>query len=218
MTSVERRFRFVFGALVVASLVFVVPSIAGATPITTVFATGVNATGTPLPDASLDPHYTVNGNPAIVIGCPGCVGWVGNTSTAEWISASRDTRAGAGPFTYETVFDLTGFEPTNVVIRGIMAADDQASFILNGVHVFDSQPDALQPWSHYEPIAINSGFVAGINTLQIVVPNNIEGVNDGPTGLLLDIQATSVPEPASMVLLGTGLAAGLARRKKRAAR
>jgi hypothetical protein len=66
------------------------------------------------------------------------------------------------------------------------------------------------------PFTITSGFVAGINTLQLDIPNNILGPDDGPSGVQLDISGTaSLPEPASMALLGLGvMALGAIRRRR----
>ncbi len=102
------------------------------------------------------------------------------------------------------------------MITGQMAADDEAKVYLNGNLVFTGAPDGSAPWSFLQPLTINSGFIAGLNTLTIGVPNNIEGPNDGPTGVLMDIAATAapVPEPASLTLFGTGIAGLIARRRK----
>ncbi len=79
----------VLAGAAVAMLATSAPS-ASADPIS-LFSTGVDATGTPLANGAVDPHYTVNGVDAYAIGCPGCIGWVGNTATAQWISADPST-------------------------------------------------------------------------------------------------------------------------------
>lgn len=191
---------------------------AQAAAITTLFSTGVDSAGNPLPDGSVDPHYTVSpGAAAFVIGNPGAVGWVGNTASSSWISATTDAQPGGGPFTYTTTFSLAGLNASTAILTGSIAADDQGSIILNGVVVFNTVPTGSAPWSFLAPFTITSGFVAGINTLQLDIPNNIDGPDDGPSGVQLDISGTaSVPEPASMAMLGLGvMALGAIRRRRR---
>lgn len=195
-----------FAVAVVALILMGVQQVQ-ASQIPTLFSTGVDASGNPLPDGSIDPHYTLSGGTAYVIGCPACVGWVGNTGSSSWISPDPSTFGGGGPFTYHTSFDLTGFNPNTAKITGMIAADDQASIYLNGIDVFDTVSTFSAPWSFFENFSITSGFINGINTLDIYVPNDVETPNDGPTGLQLDVAGTaSVPEPSTVLLVGLGLA------------
>jgi len=207
MQSVKDRVRFL--AVVAIALIFfgAVQSVHAAT-ITTLYSTGVDASGNPLADGAIDSHYTVNGGSAYTIGNPGSVGWVGNTATSSWISNVPNTDGGSGPFTYHTTFDLTGLNPNTAQITGQLSADDQATIYLNGVDVFDGLPTGSSPWSQLESFSISSGFVAGTNTLDIDVPNNIQTPDDGPTGLQVNLSGTaSAPEPASLFLLGVGFGA-----------
>jgi hypothetical protein len=203
-------------------LVLGAASQAPAGSITTLFSTGVDAGGALLPDGAVDPHYTVTGGghgpDTFVIGNPALIPWVGNTAGSQWITPVPDTRAGAGPFTYTTTFDLTGFNPATASISGEWSSDNQATMSLNGTLV---AVDAFPGWTTIVPFSISSGFIAGVNTLTFDVPNG-SGAGDGPTGLQVHIigaTANAVPEPSSIALAGCGLlmAGGLAWRRRRVA-
>jgi hypothetical protein len=192
-------------------------SSADASPITTLFSTGVDAFGVPLADGLIDSHYSVApGGGPFAIGNPAGVGWIGNTGSSSWISPATNTFGGPGPFTYHTSFSLAGLNPGTAVITGSIAIDDEGSIFLNGVDVFDSVSTFAAPWSFFQTFTISSGFIAGINTLDIVVPNDIETANDGPTGLQLSLSGTAIPEPASLGLLALALGAfGASRRRSK---
>jgi hypothetical protein len=185
---------------------------ANADPITTLYSTGVDGSGNPLPDGSVDPHYTVTGGAlapnAYAIGNPGGVGWVGNTATSQWISPDPSTYGGLGPFTYTTTFSLAGLNPATAQISGMWSTDDQAQMYLNGNLVVTSPSVFTGPWSYFAPFTITSGFQAGVNTLTFVVPNGTElGAGpQGPTGMQVQMTGTAntVPEPASLTLVGLG--------------
>src|SRR5207253_1804367 len=125
-----------------------------------------------------DPHYTVTpGSGPFVIGNPAAVPWVGNTATSQWITPARDTRAGPGPFTYTTTFDLAGFDPATAQITGLWSSDNEGTMFLNGNLV---AVDPFPGWTSLVPFSITSGFQPGINTLTFAVPNG-SGAGDGPT-------------------------------------
>jgi hypothetical protein len=84
----------------------------------------------------------------------------------------------AGQYVFATAFDLTGMEPKTAHIVGAFLADPQIADIrLNGASLgIGSRPGALLP------LNLSSGFVPGINTLEIVVNNAAAG----PVGLRVD--------------------------------
>ncbi len=160
--------------------------------------TGLHSTGSEVV-GGIDQAWSVDGGSAYAITDPASVGWIGNTAGSQWISNDPSTEGGGGPFTYSTTFTATA---GSNVIEGMMAADDQGTIYLNGNLVFTGDSTSSAPWSFFQSFTINSGFNVGLNTLTVYVPNNIEGPDDGPTGL----QIAVVPEPSTWAMLVLGFA------------
>ena len=194
-----------------------------ATPIT-IFATGVDGSGTPLADATIgDPHYILTSVPGplfiyttrvrTAVGGTPIGPWLGDDPVSAWIgpNTAEDLFNYPGTYTYRTTFDLTGLDPTMSSLSGQWATDDLGTDILiNGV----STGNTALGFSVWSPFAINGGFLPGVNTLDFLVLNG--GISS--TGLRVEITGESVPEPAALVLLGSGLAAVvILRRRQRAA-
>ena len=152
---------------------------------------------------------------------------------AQWIAPQADIVGipGVGVdtfYTYQTTFDLSGFDPSTVALDGSWTADNYISQVsLNGIPVFSYSGGCGSPgnwvWSGTSPFSITSGFVSGINTLSFNVTNDAcanTPPHANPTGLLVDISGTgapaSAPEPGNalpVAVVGLGLAAWFYRRK-----
>jgi hypothetical protein len=114
-------------------------------------------------DASREPSYLRN-----------------DPGRSQWISATKDTRPGVERetlFTFQTEFDLTGFDASSVTVVAQVLADNGVHAIrLNGAPVSfrpwkDNEPG--QPFVEFRPIEIASGFVSGLNQIEIDVQNGV---------------------------------------------
>ncbi|MBI2927724.1 MAG: immunoglobulin domain-containing protein [Verrucomicrobia bacterium] len=168
--------------------------------VTTLFGTGVDPTGAPLPDDTVDPHYQLTASadldfpgPDALTLLPGFpVGpWIAEGPTSRWIAPTSAQGTGnlPGEYRYRTSFNLDGFDVSTVVILGNWATDNSGlDILLNG----SSTGLPGGSFTSYTPFTINSGFVAGNNTLEFVISNAGDTVN--PTGLRVDMRAGGRPK------------------------
>ena len=216
--------------VVLASLAIVALFVASAsaTPITDLFNTGVDASGTPLSDDTLgDPHFTLivdpSASPTTRIrtsagGFP--IGpWLGDDAVSAWIGPSNnhDLSGPGGTYIYETTFTLpANVDLSTVNLTGQWAADDNSDtsdiIQLNG-NTIGVGNAGFGVWTAF---GAGSGFVPGLNVLDFSVVNG-----GGPTGVRVEMTGSysllAVPEPSSIILFGLGalglLAVGRHRRE-----
>ena len=204
------------------TLILVLIGSAQAAPIN-IFNTGVDANGDVVAGGTVgDEHYTLTSDPngtitgiktatAISEGYP--IGpWLGDNSLSSWIGPNTDDLIGPGGlFTYQTTFDLNGLDHTTASITGRWATDDQGlGILINGISTGITNANGFGAFTDF---TINSGFIAGLNTLDFQVTNG-----HGPTGLRVEItnaNAVALDEPYALALLGLGLLGlGINRHKK----
>ena len=194
-----------------------------AAPIT-IFNTGVNGVGIPRADNDPELHYSLiapsptTGTPFVATFAGGYpIGpWLLDNGSSAWIAPTTNTNGATGAYTYRTTFDLTGLNPGTAILGGNWSTDNGGLDIL-----INSSPTGQTTGSgnfgNWNPFGITTGFIPGLNNLDFVVNND-----GGPTGLRVEFEVatadtTSVPEPASLALLGIGLAGlGVTRRRRTA--
>lgn len=186
----------------------------------TVFNTGSNSSGVALPVGTTDPHYSLisapSGVPLTAITTSPNPAWTPNTSSADWISPGESGNSNwpVGNYDYQTTFSLSGLNASTAKLSGSWTSDNNGCIYLNGVNT--GQCVAFADFGALHAFSITSGFVAGTNTLDFVISNG-----GGPSGVIAEVSGTAsptgspIPEPSSLVLLGTGLLGLASRLRKR---
>lgn len=181
-------------------LSFLATGLALSAPIPKLYNTGVDDAGNPLPDATVDPHYTLIESPddeypgpntfTLEPGWPVAPAgpWIADSAVSRWIAprARQSVGNAAGTYTFRTTFDLTGFDPAKARITGRWTSDNTGiDVVLNENSLGISQPGNFGQFSEF---TIESGFVAGLNTLDFLVFNAGDAVN--PIGLRVEMIGT----------------------------
>lgn len=184
-----------------------------------IWNTGVDANNSPLGPGDPDPHWNVVRGPgvtapqkALVLTNPSPLYYA--PADSRWISLTADgIPGGPGDLTFRLDFDLSGFDPASVTIEGAWGVDNNGTITINGSSPNLSPPigtgtppigtgilsmsgDSFGNFNSEHPFTISSGFVTGMNFLEVQVANfGIPGA-DNPTGFnvtKLMIRGTRLP-------------------------
>jgi len=185
-------------------LVLATASMASAAGISSLFNTGVDASGNPLPNDTIgDPHYSLVSAPypstqtiQVITSANGYPDppWVADDSVSAWIGPANDSIDDGpdGVYDYQTTFFASS--AGTVDLTGVWSTDNEGVDIeLNGVSTGNSNPNQFVVFTSF---SIDSTVNAGLNTLDFLVNND-----GGPTGLRVEFSsatlaatATGVPE------------------------
>jgi hypothetical protein len=169
------------------------------------FNTGVDSGGMPLPGGSIDPHWSIVAGPstgAAFVLTNQLLGSYAQSSVSRWIwvNANGGGDVNGANYTFRLTFDLTG-NPASASLSGSWGVDNNGSIMLNGSAAIGTGALSLSGggggnFSTFHDFSITGGFVDGINTLDFVAEND-----GGPGGLnvtnLMGTDTGSVPEMGS---------------------
>ena len=160
--------------------------------------------GAVLASGTIDPHWQLIQSPDLSFPGPNAIvvndsgfpipPWLANGPNSKWIApqANQSTGNQAGDYKYRITFNLTGLEPSTAVITGNWTSDNTGpQVLLNGTPtgvLGDGNFGALG-----NAFTINTGFIAGVNTLDFVVTNAGTVIN--PTGVRVELNGTANHQP-----------------------
>jgi hypothetical protein len=178
----------------------------------TVHNTGVNSSDVLVASGAQASFWTLSAEPA---GASEAIGsspfrynccYFADTATAAWVSPQANGNAGvSGFYTYDLAIDLTGLDPATASISGTFGTDNDGSIFLNSNAA--AATTCFGCFGAPTAFTINSGFVAGLNTLHVKVNNGGD-----PTAFFVSFTSataggsSTVPEPATILLTCAGLA------------
>jgi hypothetical protein len=185
MQGVSRKSALFVGALMFFLQVFSVQ--ATTTNIAGLWASGAGGTAG-LPDL----HYQLMQKPS---GAPTSAlitslipsSWMIAPTGSRWLSpvANANVAAPIGLYVYRLTFNLVdsgghALDPSTASFTGHFAGDDDVTILFNGHAVSSTADSSSGDYGHLFSFTVNSGFVAGLNTLDFDVQNVMPGCSTPP--------------------------------------
>lgn len=133
---------------------------------------------------------------------PGVWQTAGNSS---WISSTLSGSGGGGSYLFRTFIDLTGYDPTSASLSFRCAYDNNFFGVaLNG----NGTGSTCGFFNLGSVQTVSSGWTSGMNVLSFSTggDNTTDGLVVGDMQIRANaVAVVATPEPASMILLATGL-------------
>jgi hypothetical protein len=143
--------------------------------------------------------------------------YIADSLESAWVSpAASGSQSVFGVYVWELLVDLTGFDLSSVSITGGFSTDNDGFIRVNGGAA--AATSGFADFGSLHAFTLNSDFLSGINSIQVGVCNG-----GNPTAFRVEfseatgspIDPTAVPEPASLLLVGSGIAGLIARRRRK---
>jgi len=205
---------------------------APAATITTLYNTGVDASGAAVADDTPDIHWALAA-PGAQVGAPLVVAaaggfpippWLGDSTSSAWVGTLNPTALGPTDVTreyhYQTTFSLAGFDPSTAVINGQSSQDNfLLDVLINGTSAGISE--SAVSFGGWAPFSFDAADIAllngGTNTLTFIVQSATTNGTEDYTSLRVEFltkEASPIPEPASAALVGLATLGVLIRRRR----
>ncbi|PWU11700.1 MAG: hypothetical protein C5B50_22910, partial [Verrucomicrobia bacterium] len=175
----------------------------------TLFNTGLDPSGNPLPGGSADPHWSlsgaVTGTPKVINPASLWYQWSPDTTNSSWLGVnSGPSQPTTFPYYFNQSFTITG-DPTAAILGGTWWGDDNTTLMLNGNAITNIGNNFTGvPWF----VTGQSGLLkSGTNTLTVEMNHgdgNADGVRVEVTGFVTELIPCTQPpvitsEPTNQV-------------------